>query len=169
MDKPTSSDRYPNSSSKESLPALSKHCFLWLSKGNMNRKITIWAVTAGFLLFIITVIIYADKGILPRPISLIYSYAWGDKLAHFVLIGLLAFLVNLSLSAKRLKVFSSSVLLGSFLVSIAVIIEEFSQLFISGRSFSLLDLTFDFLGIAAAGWLLCRLCLPSKMTNDENR
>lgn len=159
MGKQTSSERQPKSLPKEYPLTLSKDNCLSLSKANQNRKILIWAVTAVFLLFIIIIIVYADKGILPEPISLIYSYVWGDKLAHFVLIGLLAFFVNLSLSARLVKIYSRPMLLGSFLVAIAVIIEEFSQLLISGRNFSLLDLTFDFLGIAAASWLISLVCL----------
>jgi VanZ family protein len=56
-------------------------------------------------------------------------------------------------------VFSRSVYLGSLVVAIAVIGEEFSQIFLSTRSFSLLDLSADFLGIACASWMISRLCL----------
>lgn len=133
---------------------------LSLSKGIINRKILLWIVTGLFILFMVVIIFFADRGVVPNPIKIMYNYAWGDKLGHFILMGTLTFLVNLSCSARRIQLFSKSVLLGSLLVSIAVIFEELSQLFIPSRSFSGLDLSFDFLGIVCASWLIAKICTP---------
>ncbi len=120
-------------------------------------------ITALFTLFIVAIIISADRGILPDPIKIMYAFSWGDKVGHFILMGLLTFLVNLSLSAKKIRLFSISMLLGSLVVAIAIIVEECSQIFISTRSFSLLDLSADFLGIVCASWLITRLsCTKSE-------
>jgi VanZ family protein len=71
--------------------------------------------------------------------------------------GLLAFFVNLLLNCKKIKVFQVSVLKGSVIVLIIVTLEEFSQIFIDNRSFDLLDLTFDYLGIWVFGQLAFKL------------
>jgi hypothetical protein len=134
------------------------------SKKINNWQILIWIATGLFALFIVMIIIIANWGTLPFMIGMIYTYPMGDKLGHFILMGLLTFLVNLSFSAKRLTLFSRRILLGSVLVFSAVVIEEFSQLFVSSRSFSLLDLSFDFLGILCASWLITRLCSPKLNT-----
>jgi VanZ family protein len=118
--------------------------------------------TGIFVLFIGAIIILADRGTLPDPIKIMYAFTWGDKVGHFILMGTLTFLINLSCSAKKIRLFSTSVLLGSLIVAAAVILEEISQIFISTRSFSLLDLSADFLGIIFASWLISRMCF-SKM------
>lgn len=144
--------------------SLSKGDCHYLAKGNSNRKILIWILTGLFILLIVVIIIMADRGILPAPIGMMYNYAWGDKLAHFFLMGLLTFLVNLSCSARRVQLFSKSILLGSLFVSIAVVLEEASQLFLPLRSFSWLDLSSDLLGILCASWLISRMCTPNPKT-----
>ncbi len=147
-------------SSKRRSLSLSKDRSLSLSKGIFNWKILLWIVTGLFILFIVVIIIFADQGIVPNPIKIMYDYAWGDKLGHLILMGTLAFLVNLSCSARRIQLFSRSVLLGSLLVSLAVILEEVSQLFLPSRSFSWLDLSCDFLGIVFASWLISKMYIP---------
>jgi VanZ family protein len=44
--------------------------------------------------------------------------------------------------------------LGSVLIFLIITIEEVSQVFVTTREFSLLDLGSDYLGIALAGWAL---------------
>jgi polysaccharide biosynthesis protein VpsQ len=137
----------------------SKSCSLSLSKGISTWITMVKYITALFTLFIVAIIILADRGALPEPIKIMYAFSWGDKVGHFILMGVLTFLVNLSISAKKIKLFSRPVFLGSLLVALAVVLEELSQIFISTRSFSLLDLSADFLGIACSSWLLTRLWL----------
>lgn len=66
-----------------------------------------------------------------------------DKLSHFLLFGMLTFLVNISLPHKKIRFIP----LGSLLVFIFSILEEASQFFIETRNFDLVDLTSNFLGI----------------------
>lgn len=141
-----------------------------LSQPKKNKKwqILIWVATGLFALFIVMIIIIANWGTLPFMIGMIYTYPMGDKLGHFILMGLLTFLVNLSLSAKKIRLFSRQILLGSVLVFSAVVFEEFSQLFVLSRSFSLLDLSFDFIGILCASWLITRLCSPKIKTTTPD-
>ena len=76
-----------------------------------------------------------------------------DKIAHFFLMGGFSFLVNLVLRVREFSVWKFRYLLGSLIVLIIVTIEEFSQIFISGRAFDLGDLVADYLGIFIFGEL----------------
>ena len=83
----------------------------------------------------------------------IKTVPYSDKLGHFLLMGLLAFIVNLALSGAVVKVGRFYLLKGSLIVSLVVTLEEISQLFVQHRTFDLLDLAFDFLGIFCLGRL----------------
>jgi VanZ family protein len=85
----------------------------------------------------------------------------GDKLAHFLLMGGLSLLVNLSLRARQVRLPIGSVLLGSLVLYLLVTIEEFTQLLLPSRSFDLADLASNYVGIFLFGWLAVRLCKSS--------
>lgn len=74
---------------------------------------------------------------------------FGDKIGHFFLMGIFALLLNCSLNFKRVWRLS----LGSLIVLVIVTIEEISQIFVRGRTFSWKDLVADFLGIIILGEL----------------
>jgi VanZ family protein len=65
--------------------------------------------------------------------------------------GIFSLLVNLALSAKTIRLWKFKYLLGSLIVSAIVTLEEFSQIFVSGRTFDAGDLTVDFAGIVIFG------------------
>lgn len=111
------------------------------------------SITTLFVLFIVFIIYRANTAALPFFLNLVYVIPFGDKVGHFVLMGILSFLVNLTLQGARLSLFSREVLLGSLIVTIFVVLEELTQIFIPSRTFSLIDLLFDFLGIYSFGRL----------------
>lgn len=74
-----------------------------------------------------------------------------DKIAHFLLSGLLSFLVNLVAKAKTAKLWKIRYLLGSIIVLTVVTLEELSQLFLVGRTFDSGDILSSFLGIFIFG------------------
>lgn len=100
-----------------------------------------------YILIIILIIAMADSGQYGYVFKIIYQIPYADKLGHFILIGLLALVVNLSLQGKKIQVFGYSVLQGSAIVAALVMLEELSQFFIANRTFDLGDLLFDFIGI----------------------
>lgn len=104
------------------------------------------------------IIVSADGGGLPPFITALYAFPYGDKVGHFLIMGALTLAANLIFSARRVNLWSVSVLLGSLLVLIGVTVEEFSQIFFQSRTFSLLDLGFSYLGILTAD-LIVRLTL----------
>ena len=112
-----------------------------------------------FGIFVILIIVLADAGTLPRYLGPIYDYPNGDKVGHFVLYGILAFLIDLSLfrslpPSSSLR--TSRILLAvkcGLILALAITVEEFSQQYFSFRTFDLLDLTFSYLGVAFFSWL----------------
>ena len=110
-------------------------------------------ITITFSVILIIIVIVANLGLGPTFFPIVYKIPWGDKIGHFLLIGTLSFLVNYVLSSRRVSVLSQSILLGSAIVLVIVTIEEFSQIFLDYRSFSIIDLAFDYSGILFFGYL----------------
>lgn len=110
-------------------------------------------LTLLFALIVILIIILADTGnlgILYRLTRLPYA----DKLGHFVLYGILALLINLTLfrsfpSQSRQRVAMTSGLVLALLIGL----EEFSQQYFADRTFSLMDLGASYLGVLSFSWL----------------
>ena len=110
-------------------------------------------LTILFTLFVILIIILADTGNLGM-LAIVYHIPYADKLGHFVLYGILALLINLTLfrSLPNQKRRSLAVLNGLLLV-LLIGIEEFSQRNFSNRTFSLEDLSASYLGVIFFSWL----------------
>jgi VanZ family protein len=119
-------------------------------------------LTGMFILFVIGVVLVADVGLGSTLFVFLDHVPGGDKTGHFVLIGMVSFLVNMSLSAARTRVFSVHVLKGSLIVAVIVTLEEFSQLFLRNRGFSLIDLAADYAGIILFGQLAASITTRRK-------
>lgn len=98
---------------------------------------------------VVAIVVAANLGLLPRMLGNAYDLPAFDKVAHFLLIGTLAFLADGAL-VRRLRLGGVSFPMGSALVTIAVTLEEISQLFLRHRTFSLTDLLCDYAGIVVA-------------------
>lgn len=119
----------------------------------MNMK---W-ITILFALFIILIIVLADRGQL-GVLNLINQIPYGDKTGHFILYGILTLLIDLTLflalpNRPRRWV---AVLSGLTLV-LLIGLEEFSQKYFASRTFSLRDLAASYLGVIFFSWLALRL------------
>ncbi|MBE0540853.1 MAG: VanZ family protein [Verrucomicrobia bacterium] len=110
-------------------------------------------VLFAFVLFMAGLVALADSGHGRQFFRLADKVPGGDKIGHFLLFGMLAFLVNLVLRAAQIRLWRISFLKGSAAVLFVATLEEFSQLFLRSRSFDLGDLTADILGICFFGWL----------------
>ena len=117
------------------------------------RGRTRWVFTAAWLLFVSAVVFCADRHWLTPVYRVITAYPGSDKAGHFVLIGGMAFLLNLSLGLRAVRFGGWAWLLGGVIVGVACTIEEISQIWIPARSFDLLDLAGDYAGIVCFGWL----------------
>lgn len=120
-----------------------------------------WPVLAlSFLTFIFWIIIQADLGHSIGFSKFVRHLPFGDKLGHFSLYGILAFLVNLALKNRRVAILGYQVLLGGLMVLIFAILEECTQMALSTRDFELWDIFCDLVGIILFSWLALRVSNP---------
>ena len=115
------------------------------------------STTALFSLLIVIIVMSADAGILPRPLGKLYAYPGGDKAGHFLLFGILSFLLNksaLTLFPRRspARVF----LTVSLLLVILIGLEEWSQSLFPSRTMSLSDLLASYAGVSLFALLAYR-------------
>ena len=110
-------------------------------------------ITVLYFLLLAGIVVLADAREYHNVFDAVRRIPGGDKLGHFLLMGLFSFLLNVSLSCRTVRVTSARVLLGSAVVCAAVTLEEFSQIFVRYRTFDLVDLFFDYAGIWAFGRL----------------
>ena len=112
-----------------------------------NMKI----ISLLFACFLVITVLLANQGALPAWLEFLKSFYGGDKVGHFILMGSMAFLLNITLRQRRVNFAGMSVLLGSLIVMLVVTVEEFSQLWLPLRTFDWGDLLADYLGIAVLG------------------
>ena len=105
------------------------------------------------MLFLILIIVLDDAGRLPSVLAVFYSFHYGDKVGHFLLMGLMNFLVVLSFPFRRPANLARSSLVCSLVVGVLVTLEEGSQVFFSTRTASLSDLASSYAGIILFGIL----------------
>ncbi len=111
----------------------------------------------SFLTFICWIIIQADLGQSIALSKFVRHLPFGDKVSHFLLYGMLAFLVNLALKNRKLNILGHQVLLGGVLVLTFALLEECTQIALSTRDFELWDMFCDLVGIALFSWLALRV------------
>ncbi len=109
-----------------------------------------WIPFAGWLGFVGVVIACADTGRMRGFLGWVNSLPLGDKAGHFVLIGTMAHLLNYALRFKVLPVGRFGPQLGGLLVLSVITLEEFSQIWIPGRTFDVGDLVANAVGVALA-------------------
>ena len=103
-------------------------------------------IASLYILILIVVIFIADHKTYHHLFDILRGIPFGDKIGHFLLIGMLAFVVNVLFACKTVRFYRWQVFLGSLIVMVLVTLEEFSQLFIKYRTFDLGDLAADYLG-----------------------
>ncbi len=114
-------------------------------------------LTILFAVFIIVVIVLANNGKL-GSVHFIYDFRNGDKAGHFILFGILTFLLDLTFfqtfphaDRKRIAIMIGLIL--AFLIGL----EEFSQKYFPGRTFSLFDLFASYAGVSFFSWLALKV------------
>src|SRR3954453_20675251 len=101
-----------------------------------------------FAAFLGLVIYTADMGAGPRYWGWLARVPLGDKFCHCGFMFTLTVLTTLAIRCRRIRIAGDALLAGTVIVSIFVIGEEISQMWIPGRNFELLDLSADLIGIA---------------------
>lgn len=107
-------------------------------------------LAAAFFGFILWVIFLANTGDSSVFFDFVRAIPYGDKLGHMGLFGTLTLLTIVALNFRSFSLSKLKIYYGSLVVSIFVLTEELSQLFIPSRTFDLIDLSADFVGIILA-------------------
>jgi VanZ family protein len=114
-------------------------------------------LTVLFTLFIILIIVLADTGNLGR-LAILNRIPFGDKVGHFVLYGILALLINLTLfRTVPLHTRKWVAILSGAILALLIGLEELSQRSFSHRTFDLIDLNASYLGVIFFLWLAWRM------------
>ncbi len=115
-------------------------------------------LSAFLVVFVIAIAILADLDVLPELFYDLYDFPYGDKLGHFLLMGLVSFVLSWTVYASHADPKPASVIWKvCLLFAFFVTLEEFAQRFFPSRTFSLLDLGSSYAGIALAAFFVYRL------------
>ena len=82
-----------------------------------------------------------------QALQTLHSIPYGDKLAHFLALGLLTFFANILLDRRKIKIAATPILLGSVLVFAFASLDEVAQLFFTHRNCEFLDFVANYAGI----------------------
>ncbi|MGJ8642803.1 MAG: VanZ family protein [Luteolibacter sp.] len=132
----------------------------------MKRHL-IRAAAAGFILFIISAVIIANRGEGDNWWSFIHDIPYGDKVGHVGLMGTLCFLSNLAFPCRSIRIPSGLVTPATLTVFTLVSLEELSQAFIPNRNCDLFDWLADLTGIIV-GQTAALLIIRFRRAPSEN-
>lgn len=107
-----------------------------------------WAI-AFWLYFLILLAIFVGAYLKVLPPQLTVY----DKLGHFILLGIASFLSHQVLGRRTVKALAFRVPIGPLLVTFFSLIDEGLQVLSSARSFSLIDLGANWIGIWVFYWV----------------
>ena len=117
---------------------------------------------ALFTILIIVIIVLADMGSLGF-LGGLYNFPYGDKAGHFILFGILSFLIVLAvLRSRRHPDPIRATVVVTLVLTLFITVEEISQIFFPNRTFSLLDLSFSLAGTFLGAWLAWKLAQKSR-------
>lgn len=123
----------------------------------MSKNTLIQIVAILFSLFLAFIIYSANTKADLIFFRLVKSIPYGDKVGHTLLLGTLTFLVNWAMQARTFIFQKFQILTGSCIIFLVITIEEFSQNWLDNRSFDLVDLGGNYLGIFLGSCLIYRL------------
>jgi VanZ family protein len=117
---------------------------------NVAMKLKTFTVLFAFLIILIVILADRDQLGFARALN---EIPLGDKAGHFILYGILSFLLHLtclrSLPTRDPRRVALSL---SLLLALAIGLEEWSQNFYPARTADWVDLLFSYLGVAAGAW-----------------
>jgi hypothetical protein len=102
----------------------------------------------AFIVFMITIIIIADRGEGSRWWSFIDHIPYGDKVGHLGLIGTLSLLCNLAIPPRKHAFLPRFITLTTLILLVFLSLEELAQAFIPTRTCDFFDWLADLAGLA---------------------
>lgn len=111
-----------------------------------------WYLFGAYTVFIVLVLIGTYMGVIPTEISVIPMY---DSIGHFVLYGIWFYLLHKALQKRMVVILNFLIPLAFLILFPIVALEEFAQKLASTRTFSLIDLSWGFVGMCLF-WFLTR-------------
>ena len=112
-----------------------------------------YLLTLLLFLFLLWMIVIADMGSKNFFFEWVRSIHNGDKMAHFILYGVLTFLLNRALELRTLTFLGYKLQWGALFVLSFAIIEELSQYFFPSRTLSAADVIADMIGVSLFSYL----------------
>ncbi len=106
-----------------------------------------------FFLFILWIIFLAGSANYNYAFFMVGSIPYGDKIAHALLYGVMALLLNFGLGFKTKQFLGLNIQLGSILVLLFAGVEELSQYFFPSRTLDMYDFIADFVGVFLASYV----------------
>lgn len=139
-----------------------------------SRRRWTLALAAGYGAILATIVVLADTDRLTAVHAFVHALPLGDKLGHLVLMGGLAFVVELATGGRTVRLpgvrlAGSRVRAGSAVVLALVVLEELSQRWVPSRSFDYGDLAADVVGIAIGGALGARLAAQRAASRETTQ
>ncbi len=112
-----------------------------------------WLPFLLWLALVAAIIRTADRAGMREFFNWLNGWPGGDKAGHIFLIGTLAFLFNHALAGRTTRLGRWRLQMGGVIVAALMTVEEFSQIWIPSRTFDLLDLAANYLGVVLAEML----------------
>lgn len=100
----------------------------------------------GFICYLILLRDLNQKNLI---IHIGQSVPFGDKIGHFFLFGMLAYLLNVAARLYKVRFGKLNIYFAPLIVLGFAVTEEFSQILFPTRTFDLIDMLFDVLGIVS--------------------
>ena len=112
-----------------------------------HRFTTAQLIFAGYLMFLCFVIALKNMNMGNSVFGLLHGIPHIDKAGHFFLYGLLTYLLSFALKHRSLQLMAIRIPLAPVIMLIATFMEECSQISQEFRTFSLLDMLANAIGI----------------------
>ena len=129
-----------------------------MQRRNGMKKILIYAAACAALLFLLFIWISVDAGRLPSFITALYAFPHGDKVGHFLLMGLVAFFLGLAFCSGRKEGRKKRLCIAGIAFIVLTTIEEMSQTYFANRSMDAVDLLCSYAGIFMGTLLAWSFC-----------
>ncbi|GEA10431.1 VanZ family protein [Alteromonas sp. KUL49] len=124
----------------------------------MNR----WTLALSYALFIATIIILADIGLLKKQLGWLHSIPFGDKVGHITLYGMLSALFINAFKFRVIHLWRTKCYLGALIIAIVAVTEECTQILFSSRNFDGYDLTANLIGVLLSSVIMYRFSKTTK-------